>query len=94
MIVQVEDIVCAPESTYLILEFMEGGTLTERLPNKKQMLESKVKFYFLQLALAVQYCHKEGLAHRDLKPDNILLSSRSDEAILKVSLPSHFFRVA
>ena len=63
---------------------MEGGTLNERLPTKKQMPESTAKFYFMQLALAVQYCQEKGIAHRDLKPENILLSSRDDHAILKV----------
>lgn len=82
-IVNVHDIVCRSRSVYLILELMGGGDLHSRI-KKKHLRESTAKFYFIQLLLAVEYCHKRGIVHRDLKPENILLSNYEDDAILKV----------
>ena len=84
-IVHIEEVISARLSVYLVLEFMAGGNLLERI-NKSapQMLERLVKFYFLQIALAVQYCHSKGVIHRDLKPENVLLSSCQDITVVKV----------
>ena len=40
---------------------------------------------FQQLLLAVDYCHRLGVAHRDIKLDNILLSGSKKPTIIKVS---------
>ncbi len=64
---------------------MCGGDLQQSIrTNKKQLSEFTAKFFFTQLVLAVQYFHDLGIVHRDLKPENVLLSSDTDNAILKV----------
>lgn len=84
-IVKVQDIICRSRSIYLILELMSGGDLHSRIKKKSQLRESTAKYYFIQLLLAIEYCHKQGIVHRDLKPENILLSSTDDDAVLKVN---------
>src|SRR6202140_651759 len=60
---------------YLVMPFIEGGTLTgylrRHLPNV-----SEVSTLFLQLLDAVEYAHDEGLIHRDIKSSNVLLDAR------------------
>jgi serine/threonine protein kinase len=58
---------------YVALEFVEGGTLAERL--KRGPLPGRdVARLTRTLALAVQHAHEQGIVHRDLKPSNVLLS--------------------
>ena len=63
---------------------MEGGDLYTRIRKEQRIPESTGKYYFLQIALAVEYLHKLGIVHRDLKPENILLSNNKEDAIVKV----------
>ncbi len=65
---------------YLVLEFIAGGGLDQRL--KTAALEPRVAAETLaRLADAVDHAHRNGILHRDLKPANILLSGvRSQES--------------
>eukprot|EP01059_Diplonema_ambulator_P013363 TRINITY_DN23898_c0_g1_i1.p1 TRINITY_DN23898_c0_g1~~TRINITY_DN23898_c0_g1_i1.p1 ORF type:complete len:232 (+),score=40.10 TRINITY_DN23898_c0_g1_i1:3-698(+) len=60
---------------YLVKEYVDGGDLFDRLVAAKRFDEPVARNYFQQLVTAVHYCHQKGVAHRDLKPDNILLTS-------------------
>ena len=60
---------------YLVMPFIEGGTLTSYLRHSLPDL-NEVAAIFLQLLDAVEYAHEEGLIHRDIKSSNVLLDSR------------------
>src|ERR1700736_4889508 len=60
---------------YLVMPFIEGGTLTSYLRRSLPDL-SDVAAVFLQLLDAVEYAHDEGLIHRDIKSSNVLLEHR------------------
>jgi serine/threonine protein kinase len=60
---------------YLVMPFVEGGTLTAFLSRTLPEL-SEVSAIYLQLLEAVEYAHDEGLIHRDIKSSNVLLESR------------------
>jgi len=60
---------------YLVMPFIEGGTLTSYLRRSLPDL-SDVAAVFLQLLDAVEYAHDEGLIHRDIKSSNVLLEQR------------------
>lgn len=59
-------------STYLILEFVEGPTLTERIHTGAIPVE-EVLSILRQVALGIDAAHQRGIIHRDLKPENIKL---------------------
>ncbi|CAG9812404.1 unnamed protein product [Phaedon cochleariae] len=84
-IIKMEDIVETPEEVYIVLEYMKGGVLSNRITSNVPLSESNIKFLFYQMVLAVQYLHGKGITHRDLKPDNVLLHSDEVETLLKVS---------
>src|SRR5262249_10588439 len=61
--------------TYIALEFVDGGSLVERIERKPQPAKGAARLVEL-LARAMHYAHERGIVHRDLKPANILLASR------------------
>jgi eukaryotic-like serine/threonine-protein kinase len=58
---------------YLVMEFLEGETLTDRLSRGLLPLESVLR-YGIEIAGALDKAHRQGIVHRDLKPGNIMLT--------------------
>jgi eukaryotic-like serine/threonine-protein kinase len=77
---------------YFALEFVEGGSLADRLTGTPQPARSSAKVVE-ELAQAMHYAHSRGVVHRDLKPANVLLAgevatARNEGAAL--APPRHF----
>ncbi len=64
------DIVQRPEIAYIAMEFLEGGTLSERM--RIGLSLSEAVSITVQLAQALQFAHDHGVIHRDLKPANVM----------------------
>jgi serine/threonine protein kinase len=62
------------DSPYLVLEFVDGGTLTDRIEANGPLAESEAIRLITQVAQALDLAHAQGLIHRDIKPDNVLLT--------------------
>jgi WD40 repeat protein/serine/threonine protein kinase len=73
-IVQIFEIGEANGHLYLALEFVEGGSLAQRLGGTPWSPREAAELVEL-LARAVKYAHDNGIIHRDLKPGNILLGT-------------------
>jgi serine/threonine protein kinase len=67
---------------YLVLEYMPGGDLWSLCRNRPIGLDD-AQFYFQQVAEALAYAHSQRVIHRDIKPNNLLLSV--DRRVLKVA---------
>jgi len=72
-IVELKEVLQTPNRIYIILEFVTGGELFEKIVSKGKLDEPTARRYFQQLLSGLWYCHQQGVAHRDLKPENILL---------------------
>lgn len=75
-IVKLLDVFNGPEATHLIMEEMTGGDLLDRLYEKEVFSEYDSRKISRRLLEALFFCHKKGIAHRDVKPENIVSFSR------------------
>jgi len=69
---------------YLVMEYLEGETLSARLARGPLPLEQTIRFG-TQMADALEKAHRQGIVHRDLKPGNVMLT-RSGAKLLDFGL--------
>jgi len=58
---------------YLVMEYIDGETLAERLKKGRLMLDQALEFS-IQIADGLDKAHRAGIVHRDLKPANVMLT--------------------
>lgn len=81
-VVSVKDVFATSAKIFIVLEFVGGGELFDKIANEGRLSEDKARFYFKQLAEGLEHCHDRGICHRDLKPENLLLDTDGN---LKIS---------
>ncbi|KAG0461255.1 hypothetical protein HPP92_021552 [Vanilla planifolia] len=81
-VVLLHEVLASRKKIYIILEFITGGELFDKIVHHGKLNENDSRKYFQQLIDGVDYCHNKGVCHRDLKPENLLLDSQGN---LKIS---------
>jgi serine/threonine protein kinase len=81
-VVQLLEVIASKTKIYIVLEYVTGGELFDKIVHQGRLNEEDSRKYFQQLIEAVDYCHSRGVYHRDLKPENLLLDSNGN---LKIS---------
>merc|ERR1711981_373147 len=69
---------------YLVFEKLNGGPLLEHIQRRKFFTESEGSTIVRNLAEALQFLHSRGIAHRDVKPDNVLCVSSDQTEEVKL----------
>ncbi|CAM0958224.1 unnamed protein product [Alopecurus aequalis] len=91
-VVRLHEVAASKTKIYMVLEFVNGGELFDRIAVKKKLSEKEGRRLFQQLIDGVSYCHGKGVYHRDLKPENVLVDRKGN---IKISdfglsaLPQH-----
>ncbi|KAL9410725.1 hypothetical protein AB3S75_044492 [Citrus x aurantiifolia] len=80
-VLKIQEVMATKTKIYLVMEYAAGGELFGKL-RRGRLTESAARRYFQQLVSALHFCHQNGVAHRDLKPQNLLLDRDGN---LKVS---------
>ena len=70
------------ETAYLVMEFLEGETLGERLKRDKRITEQEAVEIILPVLQALTEVHRVGILHRDIAPNNIFLTKDGDVKLL------------
>ncbi len=60
-------------NVYLVMHFVEGESLAERIEREGPLPEDQVLVWAAQLLDALAYCHSQGMIHRDIKPQNVII---------------------
>lgn len=72
-IVTVYDVGKFENAPYIMMELLDGSDLGEVLKKEKKLSLKQTLIIALQLAKSLDYAHKSGIIHRDIKPDNIIV---------------------
>ena len=84
-IVRVLDFDCINEAYLMVMEYVEGPTLAERLSalvtQGRRMPPREVLRIFAPLCSALDYAHRKGMIHRDVKPGNVLLTTEGEPVL-------------
>lgn len=67
---------------YIVMEFVEGDSLSKRLKRQKTLPEADIRQYVLPIMDALAAMHGEGLLHLDIAPKNIMLAPRGRGVLL------------
>mmetsp|Transcript_7741 Transcript_7741/g.8449 ORF Transcript_7741/g.8449 Transcript_7741/m.8449 type:complete len:383 (-) Transcript_7741:100-1248(-) len=70
---------------YVILEYLDGGELFDRIVKKTFYNEKEARDLVQTLLLALKYLHHKNIVHRDLKPENLLMATQNDDANVKLA---------
>ncbi|MFW5751005.1 MAG: serine/threonine-protein kinase [Planctomycetota bacterium] len=73
-VVQVMDSGCCDGTAYLVMEYVDGSSLGDLLDKKGRLEQSMVLPLAAAIAQGLRAIHDNGVVHRDIKPDNILLT--------------------
>ncbi|MBQ9632493.1 MAG: Stk1 family PASTA domain-containing Ser/Thr kinase, partial [Lachnospiraceae bacterium] len=73
-IVNVYDVGKEDESYYIVMEHIEGITLKTYIAKKGQLSYNEVISIAIQVGRGIEAAHKKGIIHRDIKPQNIMIS--------------------
>jgi serine/threonine protein kinase len=68
-VIEMIEVLASKTKIFIVLELVTGGELFGKIVSSKKFSEEQAMFYFLQLVEGVEYCHKLGVCHRDLKPE-------------------------
>jgi serine/threonine protein kinase len=72
-LVDVTDFFEEEGNAYLVMKFIEGESLAKRIEQRGALPEAEVLAWADQLLDALAYCHSQGVIHRDIKPQNVII---------------------
>lgn len=81
-IVSIYDVGREEDIEYIVMEYVEGSTLKDYIKENKLLSWQQAIEFTIQICRALNCAHKNGIVHRDIKPQNIILTS---EGVLKVT---------
>jgi len=85
-LVRVTDYFSWDDNEYLVMDFVEGESLAERITREGAQPEAQVLDWTRQLLDALAYCHARGVIHRDIKPQNIIVTPEGKAVLVDFGL--------
>jgi serine/threonine protein kinase len=73
-------------NVYLVMDFIHGQRLDQIIAHGEQISEDKVLEWTRQLMEALAYCHSQGVIHRDVKPQNVIITPQGQAILVDFGL--------
>lgn len=69
---------------YTFSEYLEGGELFQKIIKQKGLTEESARNFSYDILNGINYCHKKGIIHGDIKPENMILDIKNQKEVLKI----------
>jgi serine/threonine-protein kinase len=80
------------DQVFLVMPYLARGTLADRINNRRSFPPERTAAIAAQVATALDYAHRHGLVHRDIKPDNILFDEDENALVTDFGIATGHFR--
>lgn len=84
-IIKLFEVYESEQNVHLILEYLQGGELFQRIKNKGSYSEKDAATALRSILQALDHMHSRGVVHRDLKPENLILASLDSNFEVKIA---------
>ncbi|XP_017270448.1 NUAK family SNF1-like kinase 1 [Kryptolebias marmoratus] len=91
-IIRFHEVFESRDKIVIVMEYASRGELYDYIQERKRLPEPDARSIFRQITSAVHYCHKNGVVHRDLKLENILLDQDLNVKLADFGLSNNFQR--
>ncbi|GMH37864.1 hypothetical protein BSKO_05748 [Bryopsis sp. KO-2023] len=92
-IIEFKEVFLTDKHLCIVMDFAAGGNLQSYVTKHRCLSEDKARWFFQQLILALDYCHKQDIVIRDIKLSNILLDEHQTKIMLcDFGFSKHCFR--
>jgi serine/threonine-protein kinase len=85
-LVRIVDFFVEGKNAYLVMDFVAGESLSDRIDRLGPLSEEEVIEWMRQLLRALAYCHHQNVIHRDIKPENIVIRSDGQAVLVDFGL--------
>ena len=85
-VIRLFDVVDSPKIVYVVMEYADGGSLLDYVRRRKKLAEPEAARFFHQMCRGLDYCHGNGVVHRDVKLENVLLDAGENVKLIDFGL--------
>lgn len=89
-IVQVDEVIQEGQLWCIVMQYIDGENLGTRIENQGALSEAEALRYIQQIGEALTVVHNNGLLHRDVKPQNIMLRGKSEAVLIDFGIAREF----
>lgn len=89
-IVKVIDIFDDHQTSYYVMQYLEGCSISEKIGKSGPFSEKDAHNYLFQIASAVSYLHDQHMCHYDIKPSNIMLLDDGKAVLIDFGISRHY----